>query len=297
MFTNNALDLQLIHLVKLVWINGCFKSNFEGTISLHQYCAYITTLKASDAVQILFDLFPDQMFLLQANADDNHFSLEKRSGLQGIPWKDFSRGGFSLGRDESMGKMSGKGTAGKGDKSEPVRKSRRVPKRRLLDEDFGDDDEDDEIRYLEKLKTSKVTGYKEDEEESSKKHRKLSAVSNIEYIGSSRLGNAKKKSKSDRVSGDTDYEEEDSVSDSELDGKKKKKQRKENVDSLMDGKREMTLTTRQRALQSSKDASSAPGASFIEFPNGLPPAPSRSECLEFVLFLKVLVLMIVLMDC
>uniref|UniRef100_A0A7N2N3J4 INO80 complex subunit B-like conserved region domain-containing protein n=1 Tax=Quercus lobata TaxID=97700 RepID=A0A7N2N3J4_QUELO len=43
----------------------------------------------------------------------------------------------------------------------------------------------------------------------------------------------------------------------------------------MDNKREMTLTTRQWALQSSKD--SAPGTSVIEFPNGLPPAPSRKQ--------------------
>lgn len=220
------------------------------------------------------------MFYLQANSDDNTFPSDKRSGLQGIPWKDFSRGGFSLGKDDSlMGKMSGKNATGReGDKSEPVRKSKRVPKKRLLDGDFGDDNEDDEIRYLEKLKTSKVAGYKEDDEESSKKHRKLSAVSNIENIGSSRLAkDSKKKSRSDRLSVDTDYEEEDSISDGELDGKKKK-QRKEAVDSLIDSKREMTLTTRQRALQSSKDASSAPGASLIEFPNGLPPAPSRSEC-------------------
>lgn len=223
---------------------------------------------------------------MQPNSDDNNFSSDKKSGLQGIPWKDFSRGGFSLGRDDNlMGKMPCKSTAGKEDKSEPVRKSRRVPKRRVLDEDFGDEDEDDEIRYLEKLKTSKVAGYKEDDEESSKKHRKLSAVSNIENIGSSKLAkDAKKKSKSDRISGDTDYDEEDSISDGELDSKKKKKQRKEAVDLLMDGKREMTLTTRQRALQSSRDASSASGGSLVEFPNGLPPAPSRSECLGFVLF-------------
>ncbi|KAK7840674.1 hypothetical protein CFP56_041470 [Quercus suber] len=54
-----------------------------------------------------------------------------------------------------------------------------------------------------------------------------------------------------------------------------KKQKKESVDSLMDNKREMTLIMRQWALQSSKD--SATGTSVIEFPNGLPPAPSRKQ--------------------
>lgn len=215
---------------------------------------------------------------LQENSDDNNSPSGKRSGLQGIPWKDFSRGGFNLGKEESlMGKLSVKSASGKqGDKYEPVRKSRRVPKRRVRDEEFGDDDEDDEIRYLEKLKTSRSkTGTKEDNEESSKKHQKFSRVSNMENGGSSRLVKDVKRSRSDRVSEDTDYEEGESGSDGELEGNKKKKQRKESVDSLMDNKREMTLTTRQRALQSSRDA--APGTSLIEFPNGLPPAPSRKQ--------------------
>ena len=106
--------------------------------------------------------------------------------------------------------------------------------------------------------------------------RKCFIVSNVENVGSSRLGKDGKRSKSDIVSEDTDYEEdEESRSDGELEGKKMKKQKKESVDSLMDNKREMTLTMLQWALQSSKD--SAPGTSVIEFPNGLPPAPSRSE--------------------
>ncbi|TKY61700.1 INO80 complex subunit B [Spatholobus suberectus] len=217
----------------------------------------------------------------QSNSDDNNSPSDKRSGLQGVPWKDFSRGGFGLGKEESlMAKISGKSTSSKlGDKSEPVRKSKRVPKRRVLDGEFGDDgDEDDEIRYLEKLKTSKVSAVYRDEEELSKKQRKLSSVSNMENAAPTRSGkDSKKRSRSDRVYEDTDYEdEEESGSDGELEDKKKKKQRKESVDVLMDSKREMTLTTRQRALQSSKDAS-ASGASLIEFPNGLPPAPPRKQ--------------------
>ncbi|KAI4301513.1 hypothetical protein L6164_034786 [Bauhinia variegata] len=218
----------------------------------------------------------------QGNSDDNPSPSDKRSGLQGVPWKDFSRGGFGLVKeDSSMGKVPGKSMAAKqGDKTEPVRKSKRVPKRRLLDGEFGDDEEedDDEIRYLEKLKTSKVSAVYRDDEELGKKHRKLSSVSNMESSGSSRSGkDGKKKPRSDKMFEDTDYEEEEeSGSDGELEDKKKKKQKKESVDVLMDGKREMTLTTRQRALQSSKDAS-ASGASLIEFPDGLPPAPPRKQ--------------------
>ncbi|MCH96219.1 dentin sialophosphoprotein-like, partial [Trifolium medium] len=216
-----------------------------------------------------------------SNSDENISPSDKKRSLKGLPWKDFSRGGFGLGKEESsMGKISGKNTSSKqGDKSEPVRKSKRVPKRRVLDGEFGDDDDaDDEIRYLEKLKTSKVSAVYRDEEEFSKKHRKLSSVSNMENAASSRSGkDGKKRSRSDRLLEDTDYEDdEESGSDGQLDDKKKKKQRKESVDVLMDTKREMTLTTRQRALQSGKDAS-ASNASLIEFPNGLPPALPRKQ--------------------
>ena len=57
----------------------------------------------------------------------------------------------------------------------------------------------------------------------------------------------------------------------------------ENHSKYQNSKREMTLTTRQRALQSSKDAS-ASGANLIEFPNGLPPAPPRSENLSRIYY-------------
>ncbi|XP_028781860.1 ABC transporter F family member 4 [Neltuma alba] len=217
----------------------------------------------------------------KGNSDDNHSSSDKRSGLQGVPWKDFPKGGFGFGKEDSiMGKTHGKNASGKqGDRSEPVRKSKRVPKRRVLHGEFSDEEEEDiEIRYLEKLKTSKVSAVYRDDEEVSKKHRKLSSVSNMENAALSRsVKDDKKKSRSDRIYEDTDYEEEEETgSDGERDDRKKKKQRKESVDVLMDSKREITLTTRQRALQSSKDAL-ASGSSLIEFPNGLPPAPPRKQ--------------------
>ncbi|XP_012082909.1 uncharacterized protein LOC105642632 isoform X2 [Jatropha curcas] len=214
---------------------------------------------------------------LQCNLQEDNSILDKRSGLQGVPWKDFSKGGFILGKDStSMGRISGKNTSGKqGEKSEPVRKSKRVPKRRVLDGDIGEEYEDDEIRYLEKLKTPKIAAAYKDYEESSTKQQKLLSV---EKVGaSSSVKDGKKKSTLERASEDTDYEdEEDLASEGEVEGNKKKKQKRESVDALMDSKREMTLTTRQRALQSSKDGS-APGSNLIEFPNGLPPAPSRKQ--------------------
>lgn len=206
--------------------------------------------------------------------------------MQGVPWKDFSKGGFSLGKvDYLMGKTSSKNTSGKqGDKSEPVRKSKRLPKRHALGAEIDEDSEDDEIRYLEKLKLKVTTRQKkgksdgdDDDDQSIKKH-KLYTMSSI---GASRVAkDGKKMSKSEQALEDTHYKEV-LLSDSELEGSKTKKQKKESVESLIDGKREMTLTTRQRALQSSKDGSSVPGSNLIEFPNGLPPAPPRSELNPF----------------
>ncbi|XP_043709630.1 uncharacterized protein LOC122658654 [Telopea speciosissima] len=249
----------------------------------------IKTSRSSDAPR------PRQKLILQDNSDDdNSPPPEKASGLQGIPWKDFSRSGFSLGKreDSSKGKIS-EDSRKQTDKSESVRKSKRVPKRRVLDDVFDEDVEDEEIRYLERLKISKSTAdygaeYEDDENEESKKPKRILKVSNsrafngeydedVEEYGSSRSGkDCKKKSRLDRVFEDTDYVEEDEPA-SDGEPEKRKKLRKESVDTLMESKKEISLTTRQRAIQSGKDVTSGTGASLIEFPNGLPPAPPRKQ--------------------
>ncbi|MCL7047875.1 hypothetical protein MKW94_017989 [Papaver nudicaule] len=212
--------------------------------------------------------------------DDDSPPPPKGIGLQGVRWKDFSCEGFGQVKEESSKqKML--------EESEQVRKSKRAPKPRVLDGEFDDGEEDEEIRYLEKLRMSKASldsvADCDDDEEGSKKHRKISRVSKIRMLnedhkvdleyGSSRSG--KKKSRSDRGSDDADYVEQ-LVSDEEPDVKRKKL-KKDPADSVIEGKKEMTLTTRQRALQSGKDISSASGTSLVEFPNGLPHAPSRKN--------------------
>lgn len=168
-----------------------------------------------------------------------------------------------------MGRASTKNSNEKhGDKSDSVRKSRRVPKKRVLDGEFDEDDEDDEIRYLEKLKTSRMSGYKDLEAQSTRKLQKGVKNENVEDVG-------RRDSRKPR-SGDTDYEEEDELSsDGDAEGKKKKKQKRDLAELPSENKREIALTTRQRALLS-KDAPEV-GASQIEFPNGLPPAAPRSQ--------------------
>ncbi len=233
--------------------------------------------------------------MLQENSDDKcSITSDKGSGLRGVPWKDFSKYSFNVGKaDSSRTKLPEENiSTNQDDKYEPVRKSRRISKRRVLDDVLGDGDDDDEIKYLEKLKTSKATvdygvEYDDDEEGGSRKQRKISRVLKSNVDGrydvnvkdhlSSRSGKEGKRSRSGRVFEDTDYlEDEYPISDGET-NTNKKKPRKEFVDLLGDNKKEMTVTTRQRALQTGKDVSSSFGASLIEFPNGLPPAPPRSE--------------------
>lgn len=204
---------------------------------------------------------------MQDNSDDDDSPPGGETGLRGVPWKNFSRTGFSVGRADSTNSPMLEGG---------VRKSNRVPKRRRLDDgvDDDDDDDDDEIRYLEKLKSSKVTGnyiaeYGEDEGGGGKQ-RNISRVMKRNFES--------KTSRSGRVYEDTDYVEELVADSEQTNNNKRKKQGMGNVVSSGDNvKKEMAVTTRQRALQTGKDASSTFSASIIEFPNGLPPAPPRSE--------------------
>lgn len=209
--------------------------------------------------------------------------------MQGDAWKDSSGVSFSRGEGISAkqtDKLPGISS------SEPVRKSKRVPKRRVLDGAFDDGEEDDEIRYLEKLKTSKVSADQtvdfEDTGEDGVKKRKISKLSknrnmpyevDEDYVMSRSNKESRKKSRSGRESDDTDYvEEEEPGSDGGPEAKRRKQ--KVSIDSPADVRTE-PLTTRQRALQSGKGGN---GESLIEFPNGLPPAPSRSKELLFSLF-------------
>ncbi|CAN4113392.1 unnamed protein product [Withania somnifera] len=202
--------------------------------------------------------------------------LEKKSGLQGIMLRDSPKGSFTAGKGD-MGKTPMTNAFGKGgDKSDPTRKSKRVPKRRVS-EWFDEDEKDDEIRYLEKLKTSRISGYKdfEDELNNKRSHSRVSKV--CKYEKDENMGRSRKDGRKKSEQGSEDTEVEELLSDGEPEGKKKQKQRKESSDSSIDTMRgEMTLTTRQRALLSSKD-SSVSSVSQIEYPNGLPPAPPRKQ--------------------
>ena len=148
--------------------------------------------------------------------------------------------------------------------------------------------EDDEIRYLEELKTSKVStdnsefdgdmegGIKKKNISKVPKSKKAGYDVDEDYGSFRSAKDSRKKSRSGRESEYTDHlEDGEPDSDDGIDPRRKK-QKKESIDTLLDARE--PLTTRQRALQSGKGASS--GERLIEFPNGLPPAPPRSKDLS-----------------
>ncbi|XP_066385815.1 uncharacterized protein [Miscanthus floridulus] len=162
--------------------------------------------------------------------------------------------------------------------SDLVRKSKRIPKKKTLDGDS--DDEDGELRYLEKLKGAKVapdpvnTGHEAydfgDDALKKKKLSKLSKNKSTPYevdedFRMSRSGRDGRKKLN--LGDDNEFIEEE---ESEMDEKNGLKE----ADSPQDVKIETPgLTTRQRALQ----GRGGNGESFIEFPDGLPAASSRRQ--------------------
>ncbi|EOA34193.1 hypothetical protein CARUB_v10021702mg [Capsella rubella] len=164
----------------------------------------------------------------------------------------------------------------------PTRKSSRISKRRVLDEELDSlDDDDEEIQFLKRMKMAKVVAVEEDvddDEERSRKHKKLSKVmkQNVELprgVGTSEKSGKKDKTgkafdDADYVKDDDDEEEEEAVSDVEPENKSSRTRRRAAEEGQSEVKTEMTVTTRRRSGHS---------GNLIEFPRGLPPAPPRKR--------------------
>lgn len=160
-------------------------------------------------------------------------------------------------------------------KYESVRKSKRVPKRRVMDsgfnEDNDNDDDEEEIRCLGRLNASKET------RQGILKVSDGRQMDDGIYIDRENHGSLKlvkdgrNKSRSDKLYEDKDYTEEAPTSDDEPEYKSKKV-------GFVEGMNESTTT---RALQCAKNVFLGSGANLLEFPNGLPPSPSKSKSLSF----------------
>lgn len=215
------------------------------------------------------DFIPQPKPLLQDDINGKRFcSSDGGKGL-GVKRK------YSLKFDSTSRKeYSSKGKISRGsvpEDDEPARKSKRIPKRRVLDVGLSEDgNEDEEIRFLERLNASKVArsersqmddGYHGDD---------------IENYKLPRLGkDSRKKSRSEKTYEDKDYlVEEELTSDDELESNGRKL-KKGSLSLLLEGRQESTPTTRNRALQSGKDTGS--GSSVVYLANNLLPSPSRKK--------------------
>ncbi|XP_057792046.1 uncharacterized protein LOC131008941 [Salvia miltiorrhiza] len=227
--------------------------------------------------------------LPKANRQENlnlHDINEKANlKLRGVPWKDFSRTGFAFGKVDSFGADIPEESVKQAVKHDRPSKNKSMIKKYSDDEVY--DEDDDEIRYLQKLKTSRIASYDNTEYEDgtirSRKLRKISRVMDrniedsslaIRDYGSSRSAKERMKSRSARAPEDTGYtEEEESASDGQIEHKNKK-QRKSPLDAAKNSK-ESSITTRRRATLSGREVSPGLDAKSIQFPDGLPPAPPR----------------------
>lgn len=222
----------------------------------------------------------------QDNSDANCSPREKGHGSRGDPWKD-GAGANSYRSKITEGNLSGmQRDQNQGVFSEPIRKSRRVPKKRVLDGEYDDGEEDDELRYIERLKSSRgssdYTIENEKDGEDGTRKRKISKVTKVrstymvddDFNFSRMTKDGRKKSRPGRLSEDSDYIEEDEPVSDDNPEDSRKKLKKLTADSSPDVRLE-PLTTRQRALHPGKDGGG--GSSLIEFPDGLPPAPPRKQ--------------------
>lgn len=224
---------------------------------------------------LLFDLcdfviiFLYIKLLLQDDINGKRFCSSDGSKGLGVKRKySFKFDSTSRKEYSSKGKIS-RGSVPEDD--EPARKSKRIPKRRVLDVGLSEDgNEDEEIRFLERLNASNVArsersqmddGYHGDD---------------IENCKLPRLGkDSRKKSRSEKMYKDKDYLVEELTSDDELQSNGRKL-KKGSLSLLLEGRQESTPTTRNRALQSGKDMLTGSGSSVVYLANNLLPAPSRS---------------------
>lgn len=219
---------------------------------------------------------PGENAMLENGSSRFHtLSSDKASRQRGVPWwKNFSASSFNKGKADSSGS------------SESVRKSKRVPKRRTFDGDYGADD----YEILGKVNVPRFNAEDNDEcdedyEGGKRRQQKLSEVLKRQFEGPHNVNtrinalSAKeaRKSKSARTFEDDDYlEEEEPTSDVEP-TIKRKKDKARRLESLGGSERETTVITRQRALQSGKDTFSDGRSDMVKLSNGLPPAPPKKQ--------------------
>ncbi|XP_057856050.2 uncharacterized protein LOC131065540 [Cryptomeria japonica] len=252
-----------------------------------------------------------QRLILQENSDDEddyppraekciQESLRKESPAN---CSASARMDMNQSKEDRKNKLADESTSGKQVEinnfagNQPVRKSSRIPKKRVLDGEIDEDEDTEEASQRKNLRTPKKrlqNGEYDDREEGETLQRKSSRIPKKRMLeseydeedeedGAHFHKRKQKKLKSARDAEDLyEYEEEVATdgdfenSDIEPEGRKNGK-RKETLNSTIDEKKEIPLTARQRAMQSSKDMDTEVGANLIEFPEGLPHSGQRRK--------------------
>ncbi|KAL6193658.1 hypothetical protein ACLB2K_034742 [Fragaria x ananassa] len=161
----------------------------------------------------------------------------------------------------------------------PARKSKRIHERRVLDVGLSEDgNEDDEIRFLERLNASKVALSKRSQMDGAHGgdigNRKLPR---LQKHGGKKLRSEKKYEDKDYLGEEEDEEEEEELtSDDELQSNRKTLKRG-SLSLLLEGPQKSTPTTRNRALQSGIDVLTVSGSSVVNLANHLLPASSKKK--------------------
>ncbi|KAL6990066.1 hypothetical protein U1Q18_015815 [Sarracenia purpurea var. burkii] len=201
---------------------------------------------------------------------------------------DSSQGGCAFeDTHSSRGRICGVISANGAFTSQSVRKSKRVPKRRVWDMGFSGDDEDEEIRYLGRLNASKIDALYECEGGESKRGwRKLKVLKSGKrdwngYVDdmdvnrssmSARYGRANPRS--EKAYEDEDHREEEETTSDDEPKVKRETLKKESVDLFGEEKKEMTSKWTNRAT---KDDLSGTDVTFIGLPTSSLPAPCKKQ--------------------
>ncbi|KAJ7980384.1 putative HIT zinc finger,PAPA-1-like conserved region [Quillaja saponaria] len=221
----------------------------------------------------------------QDDANGNCICPSNKGKGSGFQLEELFRNEYGLGMEyySTRGKTSGEIA---NVNHEPVRKSKRIPKRRALDLGFsGEDYEDAEIQYLGRLNASKACLDHNEENEKSEKQHGISKVANCQmsgglypdyFVNYGSLGSRNDSRK--KFNSEKNYVEEDEepTSDDEP-GSEGKNMKKGSLDFVVGGRKQFIPTTRSRSFDYGSDVISGSDEGVIDFSNGLLPTSSKSK--------------------
>jgi INO80 complex subunit B len=252
-----------------------------------------------------------QRLILQENLD-NEDDFPVRVEIQESPkkkpqvstWASIAKMDIHHAKEDQKGQLVDEVTLRKKAKltnnveaNQPVRKSSRKPKKRILDgEHYVDDDAEKALqnKISRTMKKCVQNGEYDEEEKCETRQRRSSRIPkkrvlDAEYEEDDDVHQHKRRWKRSKYQTDSEHiyhedaeeaaalgDEDVEKTDVDLEGVKERSKIKQGVgNSTIDDNKEVTLTAQQWTMQSCKDACSEVGADLIEFPEGLPRTSQR----------------------